>query len=125
MNTLAYFEIQAVDLARAKAFYETVFGWEFIQQEGLPIDYWQIKTDDIMGGLLPRPTDAVTPEKGTNAFTCSLHVEDYDAMAALIVKSGGGVALEKFAIPGRCWQGYFVDTEDNIFGIFQPDEKAA
>jgi uncharacterized protein len=25
---------------------------------------------------------------------------------------------------GVCWQGYFLDTERNTFGIFQPDTKA-
>jgi uncharacterized protein len=32
--------------------------------------------------------------------------------------------LPKFAVPGVCWQGYFIDTEGNTFGIFQPDPAA-
>jgi hypothetical protein len=35
------------------------------------------------------------------------------------------VALAKFAVPGVCWQGDFLDTEGNTFGIFQPDANAA
>jgi uncharacterized protein len=27
-------------------------------------------------------------------------------------------------VPGTCWQGYFIDTEGNTFGIFQVDEEA-
>jgi hypothetical protein len=27
-------------------------------------------------------------------------------------------------VPGKCWQGYFIDTEDNTFGIFEVDEEA-
>jgi predicted enzyme related to lactoylglutathione lyase len=27
-------------------------------------------------------------------------------------------------VPGVCWQGYFLDTEGNTFGIFQPDQSA-
>jgi hypothetical protein len=27
-------------------------------------------------------------------------------------------------VPGVCWQGYFLDTESNVFGIFQPDPAA-
>jgi predicted enzyme related to lactoylglutathione lyase len=45
-------------------------------------------------------------------------------MAKTILNLGGIVALPKFAVPGRCWQGYFVDTEGNTFGIFEVDEKA-
>jgi hypothetical protein len=27
-------------------------------------------------------------------------------------------------VPGRCWQGYFLDADHNVFGIFEVDEKA-
>ena len=27
-------------------------------------------------------------------------------------------------VEGRCWQGYFFDTEGNTFGIFEVDGKA-
>jgi hypothetical protein len=27
-------------------------------------------------------------------------------------------------VPGKCWQGYFIDTEGNTFGIFEVDEEA-
>jgi len=27
-------------------------------------------------------------------------------------------------VPGVCWQGYFLDTEGNTFGVFQPDSSA-
>ncbi len=33
--------------------------------------------------------------------------------------------MDKFAIPGRAWHGYFVDLDHNVFGIFQADENAA
>jgi uncharacterized protein len=34
------------------------------------------------------------------------------------------VAMEKFAVPGVCWQGYFIDPDGNTFGLFQPDPQA-
>jgi predicted enzyme related to lactoylglutathione lyase len=40
------------------------------------------------------------------------------------LNSGAVVVLEKFAVPGMCWQGYFLDSEGNVFGIFEVDEKA-
>jgi predicted enzyme related to lactoylglutathione lyase len=53
-----------------------------------------------------------------------VQVDDYDATAEKILKHGGIEALPKFAVPGRCWQGYFLDPEGNTFGIFQVDEHA-
>ncbi|HZR22898.1 MAG TPA: VOC family protein [Vicinamibacterales bacterium] len=124
MNAPAYFEIQAADVSRAREFYGSVFGWRFVRAEGLPIEYWRIETDGPRGGLLQRPAPAPKLEQGTNAFVCSMEVKDYDAVAATITTRGGIVALPKFAVPGVCWQGYFVDPEGNTFGIFQPDPNA-
>lgn len=55
---------------------------------------------------------------------CSMQVTDFDATAKAILKNGGQVALEKFAVPGICWQGYFLDPEGNTFGRLQVDENA-
>lgn len=53
-----------------------------------------------------------------------MEVQDIDAAAAQIERAGGQVALPKFAVPGVCWQGYFVDPEGNTFGVFQVDDNA-
>jgi predicted enzyme related to lactoylglutathione lyase len=119
-----YFEIQADDPQRAIDFYSQIFGWKFSEIKGLPIPYWTIETEGSRGGLLPRPAMVPPPSSGANAFVCSLEVEDFDATAKIIVRLGGIVALPKFAVPKTCWQGYFVDTEGNSFGIFEVDANA-
>ncbi len=120
-----FFEIQADDVQRGIKFYQSAFGWKFSQQMKEPIEYWQIETGGNRGGLLTRPAKTPPPEHGKNAFVCSVEVENFDAIAEKILASGGQVALEKFAVPGKCWQGYFIDTEGNTFGIFEVDENAA
>ncbi|TSJ41895.1 VOC family protein [Fluviicola chungangensis] len=124
MNTISYFEIQSSDPNRDKAFYGSLFGWKFVKEEFVPIEYYRIETNNMYGGLLKRPTQIPPAEYGTNAFTCSIEVSSFDETAALILKLGGRVALPKFAIPGRCWQGYFIDLDNNTFGIFEVDEQA-
>jgi hypothetical protein len=123
-NGHIYFEIQADDPKRALHFYSHVFGWKFSEVPGLPIQYWTIETGGSRGGLLKRPAPRPPGQTGTNAFLCSLEVESFDATARVIEKAGGIVALPKFAVPGTCWQGYFLDPEGNTFGIFQVDAKA-
>ena len=125
MNTISYFEIQAEDLEKARKFYSNIFEWKFVKQEGLPIEYFRIETAGIYGGLLQRPAKTPPPQYGTNAFVCSIEVKNFDATAEKILKNSGQVALEKFAVPGKCWQGYFLDSQGNTFGIFQVDEKAS
>lgn len=119
-----YFEIQADDTKRAIAFYSQTFGWKFSEIKGLPIEYWTIETGGSRGGLLKRPASTPPPQSGANAFVCSLQVENFDATEKIILNLGGITALPKFAVPGTCWQGYFVDTEGNTFGIFEVDANA-
>ncbi len=124
MNNPAYFEIQASDLGKTIHFYTEIFGWKFIKEEGLPIEYYRIETEGVRGGLLKRPANIPPQECGTNSFTCSMMVENYDASAQKIMTHGGIVVMSKFAVPGKCWQGYFMDIDNNVFGIFQVDEHA-
>ena len=124
MNTVAYFEIQSSEPPREIRFYEAVFGWKFSREPASPVEYYRIQTNGIHGGLLKRPASVPPTNCGTNAFVVSLQVENYDSVNDLILKHGGVVALPKFAVPGRCWQGYYIDQDNNTFGIFEVDENA-
>lgn len=124
MTSGIYFEIQADNPIRAMEFYREIFGWKFLKGTSQTTEYWRIEFQGQGGGLLKRPAPAPAPEQGTNAFVCSFMVEKFDDMARAITENGGKVALPKFAVPGVCWQGYFLDTEGNTFGIFQPDQHA-
>jgi len=131
MARVVHFEIQVDDLERARAFYAAALGWTFTDWghvTGSP--YLGVSTGDpqqagIDGGMLLRPAPAPPGPAGTNAFVCTVEVEDYDATEARILAAGGQVALPKMALTGMAWQGYYLDTEGNTFGIHQPDPQAA
>ena len=130
MNRVVHFEIQAEKPERAAKFYRQVFGWKIEKWDG-PMEYWMVMTAEkeskepgINGGLLLRPSKTPPQECGTNAFVCTIQVENFDETARKIKKAGGIVAMPKFAIPKMAWQGYFLDTEGNTFGIHQTDENA-
>ncbi len=125
MNTISYFEIQSAEPEKAAAFYKQVFDWQAVKDEQVPIEYYRLETGGILGAILKRPADTPPMESGTNAFTCSIQVEDFDETASRILEHGGKIALPKFAVPGKCWQGYFLDIDNNVFGIFEVDESAA
>lgn len=131
MNRPVHFEIQADDIERAIRFYQEVFNWGFEKWEGSPAEYYMIMTapkdstePGINGGLLKRPCPAPALEQGTNAYVCTVQVEDYDLIAKRIEAAGGKVAMPKFAMPGMAWQGYYIDTEGNTFGLHQADPNA-
>lgn len=137
MSRVVHFEIQADDLDRARSFYTDVFGWSFedySEYTGSP--YWGVVTGPeeepgINGGLLPRPAstpgapEAPAAGQGTNSFVCTIGIADYDETERRVLAAGGQVALPKTALPGMAWQGYYLDTEGNTFGLHQPDPEAA
>lgn len=120
MNNVAYFEIQASDPEALVKFYSEVFDWKFEKDENLPISYYRITNlYGPLGAILKRPVPTPQMPAGTNAFTCSMQVASFDACASKILELGGQVAMEKFLIPNKCWQGYFLDSDNNVFGIFE------
>jgi len=130
MGRLVHFEIHVDDMERAKKFYGEVFGWAFedwSEYAGMP--YFGAVTGGanepgINGALMQRRGASPEPGQALNGYACTMGVEDYDSTEAKILKSGGKVALPKYALPGMAWQGYYMDTEGNIFGIHQPDVNA-
>jgi uncharacterized protein len=130
MGRLVHFEIHVDDMERAKNFYGEVFGWTFedySEYAGMPY-FGAVTGDDqqmgINGALMQRKSAPPELNQGLNGFACTIGVEDYDSTEAKLLKSGGRVALPKYALPGMAWQGYYLDTEGNIFGVHQPDQNA-
>ena len=131
MSRPVHFEIHAEDVQRALAFYAAVFGWEvqdWSEYAGVP--YFGVMTGDqeqpgINGAIMQRGADA--PEVGAPVMGCviTMQVEDLDGVSAKVLEAGGAVAVEKHAMPGMAWQAYFRDTENNVFGVHQPDPDAA
>ncbi|MFJ7666793.1 VOC family protein [Lysinibacillus sp. NPDC097195] len=130
MGRLVHFEIHVSDMERAKDFYGNIFGWSFqdwSDYAGMP--YFGAVTGDeetlgINGALMQRQGPTPEPNQALNGFACTMGVENYDATEAKIFNNGGQVAIAKYALPGMAWQGYYKDTEGNVFGIHQPDKNA-
>jgi predicted enzyme related to lactoylglutathione lyase len=119
MSRVVHFELGADDLKRAAEFYGNVFGWEIQKWEG-PVEYWLVTTgpedrSGINGGLINR--------RFQNAVN-TIEVDSLDATIGKIVDSGGEVVQPKSAVPGVGYMAYCRDTEGNIFGLMQPDQKA-
>jgi predicted enzyme related to lactoylglutathione lyase len=128
MPRVVHFEIHADDVARAKKFYEDVFGWKIEKWEG-PMEYWNVKTGEqgqmgIDGGLMKRWGKTPGQETVISSYVCTMDVPDIDEYLKRIQQHGGKVAMEKNAVPGVGWLAYCFDTEKNMFGILQPDMSA-
>ncbi|QVY63474.1 VOC family protein [Cytobacillus gottheilii] len=130
MGRIIHFEIHVDDMERAKKFYGEVFDWKFEDYSefaGMPYFGAVTGSDEypgINGALMQRKSPAPDANQPLNGFACTMGVGDYDETEAKILEQGGTAALPKYALPGMAWQGYYKDTEGNIFGIHQPDVNA-
>lgn len=130
-NRITHFEIQVDDLERAAKFYTDVFWWNIEKWHGWEVEYWMIMTAEkdstelgINGWMLKRLCPVPKWPAWTNAYVCTVVVENFDITANKIMKAGGQVAMEKFPIIWIAWQWYFIDTEGNTFWVHQPDVNA-
>lgn len=106
-HDVCHFEIPAPDMAEAKRFYETVFGWKVeLWGDGT---YAIIATSDkgVGGGLVG---DRPVAESGCVIF---LACEDMPALLEQITANGGEIVLGKTAI-GDGVMGYFSYFRDSL-----------
>jgi predicted enzyme related to lactoylglutathione lyase len=133
-NAIVHFEIPADDVARAKAFYEKVFGWtikQFPMPSGGP-EYWGVTTRKegavgINGGLMKRNMPG-------QPFANYVDVKSIEEFVGNIQVAGGTLIMPKQEIgPGMGSFAVFQDTEGNMMGLYQsapaakkaPPKKAA
>ncbi len=122
MSRVTHFEIPADDPARAIRFYQDVFGWKFHKWDG-PMEYWMVQTGPkteagIDGGLAQR-------RKPTESTTNVVRVASVDETTRQVEKAGGKTVAPKGAVPGVGWVAYYLDPENNVFGVMQEDPAAA
>lgn len=126
MPNIFHFAINADDVARARRFYEQVFGWK-ISPWGPP-KFYQIQTAvggeeaGIRGALQGRRE--FVPGNRMIGFECTIAVASIDDTAKAILANGGRVVLPKSIIVGVGALMFFEDTEGNVFGALQRDEHA-
>ena len=106
--------IAAPDLGKAKAFYESVFGWEVSPDNPAPT-YWFFKSGNVGGAFssdMKPYADATVP--------LFLKVDDMAAVLRKIEAQGGRVVKGKGAIgeadPGQ--DAHFLDPNGNRMGLY-------
>jgi predicted enzyme related to lactoylglutathione lyase len=118
--TLRHFAINADDVPRAKAFYETVFGWGF--QAWGPPDFYQAPNAGL-GGVMGALQGRREIEDGVRMTgpEVTLAVDDIVATQAAIQANGGRLLSKPFHIHGVGTLVWFADSEGNILGAMQYD----
>lgn len=118
-----HFEIHSSDPAKAIELYTALFGWKITQWD--KNDYWLIDTGEgepgINGAIMPRMGEPPAAGGPVTAFVLTTEVEDLDEALNTATKHDAAIALEPMAIPGVGRVAYLRDTDNNIFGVLQPE----
>jgi uncharacterized protein len=125
MRKVVHFEIPADDIARAKDFYSSVFGWqletmpmpegEYTSVVTTPVDETSQQPTEpgaINGGMMQR--DAHTPSP-----VITIDVDGIDQALKEVEAAGGSTVLPRTAIPGMGAYAYFKDSEGNVMGLWE------
>ena len=116
-NPIGWFEIYVADMARARAFYEAVFGVALAELESPGMQMWAFpmlpEKPGASGALVRMPG---FPMGGNNIvvyFSCA----DCAVEAAKAAESGGTVHKEKMSIGRYGYIALVIDTEGNMIGL--------
>lgn len=122
MDRIMHFEIPADDVARAKAFYGSIFGWglddvpgmDYTMVRTVPVDENQMPSEPgaINGGMMQRTADTSSP-------VITVNVDSIDDALKRIDAAGGSTVRPRTEIPGMGAFAYFKDTEGNTLGLWE------
>jgi predicted enzyme related to lactoylglutathione lyase len=121
MPAIVHFDVPTEDVERAKKFYSALFGWKF---EPFPeMQYNLFTTTNLdgtpgVGGGMGKRMDA--SQRIMNYFG----VPSIDAAMKQVKSLGGKVLSEKMAVPGMGFLATCIDTEGNLFGLWEETTQA-
>ncbi|MGH2827764.1 MAG: VOC family protein [Actinomycetota bacterium] len=122
MDKIVHFEIPADEMARAKRFYGSTFGWELEDMEEMgytivrtvAVDDQQLPTEPgaINGGMMQRSSDTPSP-------VITINVDSIDDALKRVEAGGGSSVTPRQEIPDMGAFAYFKDTEGNTLGLWE------
>jgi uncharacterized protein len=119
-HTIVHFEIPSDDIERAKKFYNNLFGWKMEKVPG-PMEYWMFATSananskgeqTISGGVMER-------KMSNEPITIYIGVESVNDYAKKVEELGGKVIRPRTEVPGYGWFAVCMDTENNLFALWE------
>jgi predicted enzyme related to lactoylglutathione lyase len=119
VNAINWFEIPALDIKRAKKFYESIFKIETTEHEMMGMKYAMFPYDASKGtvsGALVQ-SQMHKPNK-TGVFVYLNANPDLQTVLNKIEKAGGKVTMPKTLIDEQSgYMAFFTDTEGNNVGL--------
>ena len=121
-----YFDLSVSDVARARAFFEAVLGWQF-ERFPMPYEYYRIRAGaadepGIDGGIGAVADAPITG--GLPATQVTVPVPSLDDVISRVTGSGGTVVEPRMPIPGVGWYATCAEPGGLRFGLIEADPGA-
>ena len=113
---IVHIEIPADDTEKGRAFWGSLFGWDFEAYPG-PSEYHMTRITDTSGAAI------TNMEPGKRGMRPYFDVDDINSGAAR-VRELGGEAGDAMPVPSMGWFVTCTDPQRNEFGLWQNDPSA-
>jgi uncharacterized protein len=110
-HKINYIEFSSTDIARAKGFYSSVFGWTF-QDYGPDYTSFSSESGGIDGGFAKSEGSA-----GKSGPLVVLYSADLKATEEAVVRAGGTIVVPTFEFPGGR-RFHFADGVGNVLAVW-------
>ena len=116
-NPVVWFEIYVDDMARAKAFYETVFQTTLEKLHSDAIEMWAFPMQPDLWGAAGSLVKMDGFSAGRNSTLVYFSCDDCAIEQARAEKAGGQLQRGKFSIGRYGFIALVLDTEGNMIGL--------
>jgi len=117
INPVIWFELYVDDMARARAFYESVFQLTLEPMSDAGMEYYAFPMDDGKvgaGGALAKMEGRAPGGGGTLIY---FHCDDCAVEESRVAGAGGTVIKPKMSIGAYGFMSLVLDTEGNTIGL--------
>lgn len=121
-NPGIYFEIPVIEMPRAKAFYEAVFGYDFVLETIHENEIAFLPFEKDAKGITGALAKGDTYKPSLNGSLIYLHVNDIHKTVALALAHGGKELLPRTQAHEYGFVAEIKDSEGNRIGLFESVE---
>lgn len=116
-NPVNWFEIYVQDMARARAFYESVFGIQLTRLEGTQFEMWAFPSQQNGSGATGSLVRIPGYPSGANSVLVYFNCADCAVEAEKAARSGGQIETGKRSVGQYGFIALIIDTEGNVIGL--------
>ena len=116
-NPIRWFELYVQDMERAKAFYATLFDYQFTRLDAPDLEMWAFPSAMDKGGAAGALVRMAGVPSGGGGTLIYFGTDDCAVQESRVARAGGRVFKPKMSIGQHGFISLVYDTEGNLIGL--------